>query len=112
MTTAELAALLETPEAFRAWLAAKEPREVVGRTDSGLLHPIASWSGSLTGESMGVGRRALFYETGALVALLPYALGAFDDMVSSPRDKDSGHYFAPITAAECLAILDAIGGEE
>lgn len=111
MTTAELAALLDTPAAFRQWLKTKEPGEVVGNPMIREACPIAQFLRANGAESVSV-------------SLDEVRASGCDDYPVWPRwplhaqrwpskftweGKDVGR---TITAAECLAILDEIEGGE
>lgn len=105
MTTQELSALLETPAAFRAWLEAKEPGEVVGKRRSSTMCPGTKWLAESGAGPVEVLPSWVWGE-GKCLSLTPCWLQRFAQRVDL-----GGEAVLQITAAECLAILDAIGGE-
>jgi hypothetical protein len=105
MTTTELAALLATPAAFRAWLEAKEPEEVVGEMRIHGQDPLSLFL------------KAHSPAAGIVVGWACVDAGAFDSHEQRIRVPEWAERFeahvlvrsAPtITAAECLRILDEI----
>ena len=107
MTTTELETLLATPAAFRAWLEAKEPGEVVGGDwIEPFSDPCAQWLRETTGvdfmtDAIGVASQD---KSAPFFTDTPHWLGLFDETLDWTN--------APITAAECLRILDEIEGGE
>jgi hypothetical protein len=103
MTTAELTALLATPAAFRAWLEAKEPGEVVGIWGASDKCPLAEWL-----SDTGIDGPCVSYDG---------IVWSSDDAVDPPwwarrfiseLDDQIGPCPADPTAAECLRILGTI----
>lgn len=116
MTTEQLSALLETPAAFRAWLEAKEPGTWLGDgyswTDGPLARfikshlPYDAWAsiGHLRASVKGGG--VLYFIGGQNPE---YSWVVEFAKIAARIGIERSHN--PITAAECLRILDGIEGE-
>lgn len=113
MTTEQLAALLATPTAFREWLQSKEPGEVVGERRSCSACPLAAFAVAHGADTADVGRQHIHVEEspidGGITLRLPRWANTVIGRVDHPTDEFADRLI--ITAAECLAILDEIGGE-
>lgn len=106
MTATELTALLATPAAFRAWLEAKEPGEVVGIVRLPCECPIARFLHESGFDMARVGAIRIDFDA-CRIDLDEWA-GTFVEKVdNTPREPN-----VPIAAAECLRILDEIEGGE
>lgn len=89
---------------FRRWLESKPRDEVVGRTDDPCGCPVREYLVSKASGRWMVGSESYCLRPGSAHLQMPWDFTLFVTEV----DRRGPHI--PITAAECLAILDEIGG--